>query len=552
MPPPELSTIESTPSRSNSSRALREHDTMMKIARVEEMRDLDRRAIKELNIPQEILMENAGMAAYSVIRREAGIVGRRFAILCGTGNNGGDGSVLARQLAANGAEVRAFLLGDESAAQGAAQQNLDILRRYPVVLTEFTGDGPQAEWACSADGVVDAIFGTGLTRTVGEPQRSAIELINRRCGTCFSIDIPSGVNGDTGEVMGTAVRADHTITFGLPKVGNMLHPGAELCGSLHLSHISFPPELWSGDWMKTEVNSPPGLPRRAKDSHKGSYGHVLFISGAATYLGAPFFSAMSFLKAGGGLSYLAAPGSICSFLATKGSEIVMSPVEETGAGTIARGNRERLLELAQQAGMVVLGPGLSREDETLELVRDLVPRIEVPLLVDGDGLTALAGHTELLRQRKGMTVLTPHPGEMSRLVNISTAQIARSRLDVVQRVCGEWNTLVVLKGARSLIGLPDGTVFVNTSGNPGMATAGCGDVLNGVIAGMHGMGMPASDAVRTGVFVHGLAGDLAAADKGEDGITAQDILDCVPRAVRDYRANADVMASTCYGAIDVV
>ncbi|MFW6150466.1 MAG: NAD(P)H-hydrate dehydratase [Chloroflexota bacterium] len=524
----------------------------MKIARVAEMRDLDRRAIQELGVPQEILMENAGIAAYSVIRRELGAAGRRFAVFCGNGNNGGDGFVVARQLAANGAEVRVFLLGDEGTIRGAAKQNLDLLRRYPVDLAEFTGDSSQTEWACGADGVVDAIFGTGLGRTVGEPQKSAMELINRRCGTCFSIDIPSGVNGETGEVLGAAVKADHTITFGLPKVGNMLHPGAGLCGQLHLCHISFPPELWSGDWIKAEVNTPPRIPPRTKDSHKGSYGRVLFIAGAATYLGAPFFSAMSFLKAGGGLSYLAAPRSICPFLATKGSEIVMCPVEETASGSIARTNREQLLELSQQVGMVVLGPGVSREDETQDLVRDLVPRIDVPLLVDGDGLTALAGHTELLGQREGTTVLTPHPGEMSRLVNLSTADIARTRLEVVQRACSDWNAVVVLKGARSLIGLPDGTVFVNTSGNPGMATAGCGDVLNGVIAGMYGMGMPARDAVRTGVLLHGLAGDLAAADKGEDGITAQDVLDYVPHAIRDFRANADVMATTCYGTIDVL
>ncbi|MFW6150404.1 MAG: NAD(P)H-hydrate dehydratase [Chloroflexota bacterium] len=524
----------------------------MKVARVAEMRELDRRAIEELGIPQEILMENAGAAAYSVIRRERGVAGRRVAVFCGTGNNGGDGFVVARHLAAGGADVRAFLLEDEGGIGGSARQNLDILKRYPAVFTQFPGDVSHADWACGADAVVDAIFGTGLTRIVGEPQRSAIELINRRCGTCFSIDIPSGVNGDTGEVMGTAVKADHTITLGLPKVGNMLYPGAELCGKLHLSHISFPPELWSGNWMKTEVNTPPEVPPRTKDSHKGSYGRVLFIAGSAAYLGAPFFSAMAFLKAGGGLSYLAAPRSICPFLATRGSEIVMSPLEETAAGSIARGNRERLLELAQQVGMVVLGPGLSREDETQELVRDLVPRIEAPLLVDGDGLTALAGHTELLGQRKGITVLTPHPGEMSRLVNMSTADIARTRLEVVQRACSDWNAVVVLKGARSLIGLPDGTVFINTSGNPGMATAGCGDVLNGVIAGMYGMGMPVSDAVRTGVFLHGLAGDLAAGDKGEDGITAQDMLDYVPRAVREYRANADVLASTFYGTIDVL
>jgi hydroxyethylthiazole kinase-like uncharacterized protein yjeF len=350
-----------------------------------------------------------------------------------------------------------------------------------------------------------------------------------------SVDIPSGVHGDTGKVMGAAVRAHYTVTFGLPKIGNMLFPGYELGGKLYVSHISFPPSMTGADSLKAEISLPVRLPPRRKDAHKGDFGKVLFIAGAASYYGAPYFAALSFLKAGGGYSRLAAPRSITPFIANKGSEIVFVPQDETSAGSIALKNKRALLELSQRMDMVVLGPGLSLEPETQRLARELASEIEKPLLIDGDGITALCQDLRILRERKAETILTPHMGEMARIANMDVGEVDVNKVDVLQRMTGELGTTIALKGAHSLIGYADERVFINTSGNPGMATAGSGDVLTGTIAAMFGLGLPLPDATRQGVFVHGLAGDLAADDKGEDGITAQDILDHLPQAVRTVR-----------------
>ena len=264
-------------------------------------------------------------------------------------------------------------------------------------------------------------------------------------------------------------------------------------------------------------------------------GDVLFIAGAAGYFGAPYFAAMSFLKAGGGYSRLAAPWSMTPFLATRGSEIVFVPQAETTEGSLSLKNRDALLAIAGRVDMVVIGPGLSLSEETQQLVRELAAGIEKLLLIDGDGITALADHPEIIRGRRAPTILTPHPGEMSRLTGKRVSEIEKGRIPVLQDACADLRAFIVLKGARSLIGTQERRVFINLSGNPGMATAGAGDVLTGTIAAMSGLGLPLEEAVRKGVFIHGLSGDLAAADKGEDGITAQDILNYLPYAMKQDR-----------------
>ena len=310
-------------------------------------------------------------------------------------------------------------------------------------------------------------------------------------------------------------------------------------GRLYVSHISFPPSLTASDSLKVEINHSTRLPPRAKNAHKGDFGQVLFIAGAAGYYGAPYFAALSFLKAGGGYSRLAAPRSITPFIANKGSEIVFMPQDETNSGGISLKNKPALLELAQRMDMVVLGPGLSLESETQQLARELAREIEKPLLIDGDGITALCEDLRIIKERKTETVLTPHLGEMSRITKTEVREIDANKVGVLQRTCRELGTMIVLKGAHSLIGHPDEHVLINMSGNSGMATAGSGDVLTGTIAAMFGLGLPLWDAVKQGVFVHGLAGDLASDEKGEDGITAQDILDYLPVGMKVVREGPD-------------
>lgn len=507
----------------------------MKVGTVNEMRVMDRYAIEKLGIPEEILMENAGQAAAFVLSQEVGIRGKKLMIFCGVGNNGGDGFVVARKIHADGGAVRVFILGDPGRFKGAARANLKILQQLPIEVQTFQSVKKIRMDMMHSQGIVDAIFGTGLDREVGGLYREVIEGINGSGKKVLSLDIPSGINGDTGEVMGYAVQADWTVAFGLPKVGNMLYPGFGYCGKLYVCHISFPPPLYDSEDLKIQTSHPPPLPARNPSVHKGTMGEALFIAGAAGYFGASYFSAASFLKAGGGYSRLAAPRSMVPFLAQKGSEIVFAPQRETASGSIALANKGPLIDLSEKMDMVVIGPGLSLDPETRQLVCELVKTIKKPLLIDGDAITAVAGDLKLIKKRKAPTVLTPHLGEMSRITGRSVSEIGRQKIAVLQATAKDLGANIVLKGAHSLVGLADGKVFINLSGNAGMATAGSGDVLTGVIAATFCLGLPLDEAVRKGVFVHGFAGDLAAAEKGEDGIIAQDVLDYLPLAMKHDR-----------------
>ncbi|PIU55887.1 MAG: NAD(P)H-hydrate epimerase, partial [Chloroflexi bacterium CG07_land_8_20_14_0_80_45_17] len=267
----------------------------MKVSTVAQMGNLDMSATEEFGISQDLLMENAGQAVYFVILKEFGVKNKKFAVFCGTGNNGGDGLVVARKIHSNGGEAKVFLLDDEAKFKGAAEKNFEIASKMPIEISKVSSIESVKIAVLNSDAIVDAIFGTGLIREVSGIYKDVIQLINESKKTVFSVDIPSGINGDTAEVMGIAVKANYTITFGLPKIGNMLYPGYDHCGKLYVSHISFPPSLYNADSIRVEINNPIELPKRSKDAHKGDFGEVLFIAGASSYLGAPYFSALSFL-----------------------------------------------------------------------------------------------------------------------------------------------------------------------------------------------------------------------------------------------------------------
>lgn len=507
----------------------------MKISKISEMQSMDRYAVEKLDIPEEILMENAGQASAYVLAQELGIKDRRFVVFCGIGNNGGDGLVVARKIHSDGGLVKVFVVGDMKKFKGAAKTNWSIISKLPIEARRIESVGEIRSDVLHCHGIVDALFGTGLDREAAGLYKEVIQLINSSGKKVLSLDIPSGVHGDTGGIMGVAVKADYTVTFGLPKIGNMFYPGYDLGGKLYVSHISFPPSLYNSEALKIQINDYVKLPPRERDVYKGRMGEVLFIAGAASYFGAPYFSALSFLKAGGGYARLAAPSSITPFIAAKGSEIVFVPQRETRSGSIALENRDNLIELSEKMDMVVIGPGLSLDDDTQQLVRELVSIIKKPILIDGDGITAVADQLKMIRERKGETILTPHMGEMARITKKNASEIDRQKIDILQLTSMSLHAIIVLKGAHTLIGYPDERVFVNLSGNPGMATAGSGDILTGTIAAMFGLGLSLEDAVKKGVFIHGFSGDLAAADKGEDGITAQDVLDYLPFAMRHDR-----------------
>ena len=403
----------------------------MKISHVNEMRDMDHRAIEEYGITQEILMENAGQASYFTILKEFGVKNKNFVFFCGVGNNGGDGLVVARKIYSNGGKVTVFILGDRSKFKGAAKQNFDIVNKLQIKMIDLQDVSSALETVKESDAIIDAIFGTGLDREIKGQYKDVVSIINASPKTVFSIDIPSGINGDTGQVMGTAVKADYTTTFGLPKIGNLLYPGFELGGKLYVTHISFPPVMQNSDQLKIAINDPKPIPVRDKNTHKGSYGKVLFIAGSSSYLGAPYFAALSFLKAGGGLSYLATPADLVASIGNKGSEIVFAPLKNTISGSISLENKQQLLQLSENADMVVIGPGLSLNEETQTLVREFSAEIKKPLLIDGDGITAVANDWQYIKKREFPTILTPHLGEMVRIAKQKIDDILKDRKRVV-------------------------------------------------------------------------------------------------------------------------
>lgn len=517
----------------------------MKVASVSEMRNLDSRAVKEYGIAELILMENAGNSVFFQIQNEFKIKDKKFLILCGQGNNGGDGMVLARKIFSNKGDVKLILLSDEVKLQGITKKNYEILKKTKIDIKNEPSLKNIKSLINKSDIIVDGMLGTGLKGNIKGLYKDVIHFLNESNKTIVSIDIPSGINGDTGEVMGSAVRSNFTVTFGLPKIGNLLYPGAYHCGRLIVSHISFPPSLYEDNSLKISINEVIPLKERCEDTHKGSFGKSLFISGSRKYLGAPYFSAFSFLKAGGGLSYLATPKSISSFIARKGREIVLIPLEETESGSISLNNKKELIKFVENVDFVVIGPGLSLDDKTCKLVCELVDKIKKPLLIDGDGLTAIKDELNIIKNRKHPTILTPHPGEFGRLINKSIEEIKKNRIKLVQNYTKELKSIIVLKGAHSLIGFPDGRVFINMTGNPGMATAGSGDVLTGTIAALYGIFQsqknlsPIDSAVKMGVLIHGFAGDLAIREVGVDGLVAGDILKFIPKAMKIYRKNPE-------------
>ena len=508
----------------------------MKVFKTQQMSDLDHAATEKFGISDQILMENAGNAVYfCILNVFKAVVNKKFAIFAGPGNNGGDGLVTARKLFSNGAEVKIFIFDDPKKYQGPAKINFQIVKKENIDFVKF--ENQQAKnYVKDCDAIVDAIFGTGLSKPVKGEYADVISIINTSKKPVYSVDIPSGINGDSGKVMEVAVRATYTITFGALKIGNILYPGFENCGKIFISHISFPSVLYDAESVLTNINDPIPIPKRNKAGYKNMFGNVLVVAGSKNYYGAPYFSALSFLKAGGGYSRLVVPASIIQSV-SGAKEIVFYPAPETYEGSIQYSEKPEILRISELSDFVILGPGVSLNGETQTLIAELAAEIKKPLLIDGDGLTAISDHLEVLKSRKADTVLTPHMGEYSRLVQKNTETISEDQIESVRSFAQKYNVYLVLKGAHTQIATPDGKVYINMSGNSGMATAGSGDVLTGTIAAMHGLGLKIEESVRMGVFTHGLAGDLAAKEKGEDGLISRDILEHLPNALFSLRNN---------------
>jgi hydroxyethylthiazole kinase-like uncharacterized protein yjeF len=514
----------------------------MKIVTAAEMRELDRKTIEDHRVPGTTLMENAGRQVMKWAETAFGPPsGRTAAVLCGKGNNGGDGLVVARLLIERGAAVRVFLLSPPEAVRGDAAIHLkrfETMGEKPEVIGAGSLDSLRG-FLLQSDWVFDALFGTGLSSEISGTAARVLETVaecqKERPFRVIALDIPSGIHADTGQLMGAAVPADLTVTFGLPKRGHFLYPGAEFTGKLRVGDIGIPPELVERAEIPVRLLQDRELaarliPRPA-ESHKGTFGHVLAVAGSVGKSGAAVLTGLAALRTGAGLVTLAAPKSAEASLPSRPPEIMTLPLPETKDGTLSKPALDPILGFAGGKAVLAVGPGLSTHPDTASLVLGLIERADRPMVIDADGLNAIAGETKRLKRAKAPVVLTPHPGEMARLAGLSSDAVQRDRLEVAGVFAREHGVILALKGAHTVVALPDGSRYVNPTGNPGMATAGTGDALTGMIAALIAQGYDPALAARLGVFLHGTAGYLASQAIGPIGFLAGDVITQIPRAL---------------------
>jgi len=518
----------------------------MRILTADAMREVDRSAIEGLGIPSLVLMENAALGVVDALGEAGGAIGaaESAAIFCGPGNNGGDGLAIARHLSVRGWGVQIFLATGGKALSGDAAAQLAICRKMELPLRELATEDAAREAlaeAAESDLLIDALFGIGLSRPLSGLFAFLVEGINELARPVVAVDLPSGLNGSRADLMEPHVRADLTVTFAAPKVAHVLPPAAGAVGELVVTDLGIPPLLIE------DVAEPGGrlyllvaeelagwLPAREDDSHKGDFGHALLVAGSPGKAGAAILAARAAVRAGAGLVTVAVPEPILNPVDLGSLESMTLGLPAGASGQLAAEAAGEVLAAARGKSVVAVGPGLGQEPETAASIRRMVLAAEPPLVLDADGINAFAGRAGDLKGRKAPTVLTPHPGELGRLLGMSTADVQADRLAAVRRAAAETGAIVVLKGSRTLIGAPDGDVWINPTGNPGMASGGSGDVLTGLAAGLiaqrEAYGLEVRDAVLLAVYLHGLAGDLAVRGTGENALAAGDLVDSLGAA----------------------
>jgi NAD(P)H-hydrate epimerase len=527
----------------------------------QEMSWIDQLTIQDFGISGAELMENAGRKVVDIIRdRSEGLEGLTAAIVCGKGNNGGDGFVVARLLHQAGVPVQVFSTAATDAFSGDAAHHLRLLSKAGVAV-QLTATDAFHQALKSVDLIIDAIHGTGLTGAARADTAAAIKVINGAGPPIVAVDMPSGVEADTGAVHGACVEAAMTVTFGLPKIGQLMFPGRSHCGDLHLVDIGFPSEAIAASPVNRFLIDPDGvnrlLPRRTPEAHKGSCGSVAVVAGSAGMTGAAALTADAALSAGAGRVTLGVPASLHDILEIKLTEVMTRALPEV--------RRHRCLSLralgdihqmTERADCLAIGPGLGTHRETAQLVRRCLSEPGPPVVVDADGLNALAAAADIadiVAKRKGPVVFTPHLGEFARLAGLDSKTVLSEHPDAESDnhaplplishaldLAGRLGVTLVLKGAPTLVALADGRLYANPTGNAGMATAGAGDVLTGTIAGLIAQGLHSEQAAVVGVYLHGLAGDLAKERIGEWGMKAGDIGQLLPKAILETAGKARV------------
>jgi NAD(P)H-hydrate epimerase len=509
----------------------------MKIATAEQMRKIDHQAIHQYGVPEIALMENAGSEVSKAVAQVLkSVEGKRVCIFAGKGNNGGDGFVGARHLINQKAKVKVFIIGDFDHMKISAKINLDILKNMGVDIlhVESERDWDKVKIALAfSDCFVDALLGTGFRGTLRPEMEKIINMVNGMGKPIVAVDIPSGVEADTGCVRTTAIQAGTTVSFGLPKMGLFLYPGAAHTGEILIADIGIPNVLLTDGNIKQNIINTSMvkslLIKRSADAHKGNCGKVLIVAGSNGLTGAAVLAASAALRSGAGIVTLAVAQSLQDIVEIKLTEVMTYPLAEEKAGVLGKATLPELLNLAQKYDVVAIGPGIGRDGDTFELVCEFIKQVDKQVIIDADAIQAFCGKGKELSASKMIPVLTPHLGEFSNLLGISIEDIKSDVVGIARKAAEEFNSIIVLKSARTVVAYPDGNVYINIRGNAGMATAGSGDVLTGVISGLFAQGLLSYNAAVAGVFLHSFAGDLAA-QSGMVGLIASDIMQALPAA----------------------
>ncbi|MGH9516826.1 MAG: NAD(P)H-hydrate dehydratase [Terriglobales bacterium] len=525
----------------------------MRIVTSAEMRNIDRVTSERFGVPSLTLMENAGSAVADFALASYPSA-KTFGVICGKGNNGGDGFVAARKLQQAGKEVRLLLLAGPAELHGDGAANFARLQKGPNS-RESAADRPNGgslaifnAWGepafrevFSCDVLIDAILGSGFQPPVMGVYAEAIAKINAAAAPVIAVDVPSGAASDVlGDQTGAVSRADAIVTFTAPRSAHVF--GNLTSGPVVIANIGTPDEAIQSS-LNLSVITPKDiaglLGPRPHDSNKGMYGHVLVAGGSLGKSGAAAMAGFSALRSGAGLVTVATPRSVLGTVAAYRPELMTEPLSETDAGSIAKEGLEQFNRLAENKSVLAIGPGISRHPSTAEFVRAIVTKTQIPIVLDADGLNAFEGHAQELNGRNRTLVLTPHPGEMARLTCLTTAAIQRDRINVALSFARDHQLILVLKGDRTIVANPEGEAWVNTTGNPGMATGGTGDILTGVVSGMLAQHPKSAFlAVLTAVYLHGLAGDVAEESTGEQSVVATDLITALPEAFRRIREQA--------------
>lgn len=507
-----------------------------------EMRLLDRATIEGGGTPGEVLMERAGGGVVLGMHKRYGSpLGMRILVACGTGNNGGDGFVAARYLALHGAEVHVVVAGDLGKIRGDALTHLERMRRVGLAVTAIASEAELQRLVDTRDQwdfAVDALLGTGARGAPEGPVADAVQILRQldEAGTrIVAVDLPTGVDADTGAIARRAVRADLTVSFGAPKRGHFLYPARAFVGTLEVVDIGLSLDAVRAGTFPVSLATAPDMaaliPTRDPRAHKNEVGRIVIVGGSVGLTGAVALAARAASRSGAGYVEAAVPASLNAILEVKLTEEITRPMAETESQALAAGALRPILALIERADVLAIGPGLSRDPESAEVARSLIAGSPRPLVIDADALNALVGHDKLLSAAGAPRILTPHLGEMSRLTGSSAADLEARRIDAAREWAQRWQSVVVLKGAPTVVAAPDGRASVNPTGNPGMAALGMGDVLTGVIAALLGQGLSPYDAARLGAYVHGMAGDIVEGEKGQHGLTASDVVEAVPLAL---------------------